>query len=65
MDLFQNNFKGYIFCSSVFVEEFPCLLRNKLSLILTALHYKLQWKLSKNIQAAAYNGARTEDQMLQ
>ena len=34
------------------IEEFPSLL-HKLSVILTALQYKQQWK-----RAAAYNGAK-------
>ena len=36
------------------MEEFPCLV-HKLTVILTALQYKPQWKMGNNIQAAASN----------
>ena len=41
------------------IEEFHCLL-HKLSVILSSLQYKLQWKMEvKNIQAATYIRACT------
>ena len=37
------------------IEEFT-LLVHKLSVILTALQYKQQWKMGKYMQAGTYNG---------
>ena len=45
------------------IEEFSGLV-HKLSVILTALQYKPQWKMGvKNIQDAAHNDARTVTQI--